>query len=402
MNTLRQGMTGPEVQQWQEFLIREGFLHAVANGNFGPQTHAATVAFQRAKGLTPDGVVGQQTVSFASGLTVSAVGATAAAPAVSGGASVALTESMLKQIMPGIRPDHSASYLPFLKQAMAEFEIISPRRVAAFLAQLAHESGQLKFMEEIWGPTDAQRRYEPPGQKAQRLGNTQPGDGRRFKGRGPIQLTGRDNYKRFSELLGLDLVGNPETAATREVGFRIAGLFWKGNGLNELADVEAFEKITKRINGGLNGFEDRKKFYFRARTVLGVSSTRGTRGPSPTIDESKLPRLGRGLDDPGEITPVAAERNAPTPEPVVEETPSKKVSKKATKATKTKAAKKQASVKATKTIKAARTAKAVKKTAKKAVKKTVKQKAVGKKSVKKASVKPTKGTKKTKKAAKKR
>ena len=91
-------------------------------------------------------------------------------------------------------------------------------------------------MEEIWGPTPAQCRYEPPTRLAAGLGNTEPGDGKRFKGRGPIQLTGRANYRVFGNALGLDLVGNPALAATKEVAFRIAGLYWRSGGLNALAD----------------------------------------------------------------------------------------------------------------------------------------------------------------------
>ena len=157
---------------------------------------------------------------------------------------------------------------------MAEFEIDRPARTAAFVAQLAHESGELRFMEEIWGPTPAQRRYEPPTTLAEKLGNTEPGDGRRFKGRGPIQITGRSNYKRFGDLLGLDLVAEPARAAVPDVAFRIAGLFWLKKGLNDLADLatpEAFREITRRINGGFNGLADRERFYAVARKVLGIA-----------------------------------------------------------------------------------------------------------------------------------
>ena len=157
---------------------------------------------------------------------------------------------------------------------MAEFAIEAPARAAAFLAQLAHESGQFRFMEEIWGPTDAQRRYEPVTKLSQALGNTDVGDGKRFKGRGPIQLTGRANYQRFGDLLSVDLLADPPRAANPSVAFRAAGLFWSKKGLNELADVAtpaAFKEITRRINGGTNGLAERQAFYAVARKVLGVA-----------------------------------------------------------------------------------------------------------------------------------
>ncbi len=181
-----------------------------------------------------------------------------------------ISEDILKQVMPDLQQDKCEAYCPFLQEAMDEFEINSPLREAAFLAQIAHESGQFKYMEEIWGPTEAQKHYEPPASKAKELGNTQPGDGQRFKGRGPIQVTGRANYKKYGDLLGLDLVGQPEQAATAAVGFRIAGVFWKTHGLNDLADAGDFKEITHRINGGYNGLPERTEFYKQAKTVLGV------------------------------------------------------------------------------------------------------------------------------------
>jgi len=148
-------------------------------------------------------------------------------------------------------------------------------------------------MEEIWGPTDAQRRYEPASKLATTLGNSEAGDGKRFKGRGPIQITGRANYRRFGDLLGIDLVADPARAALPELAFRIAGLFWSKKGLNELADLathDAFREITRRINGGFNGLEDRQKFYAVARTVLGVVERPVTRD----LDVGDEPAFERG------------------------------------------------------------------------------------------------------------
>ena len=213
-----------------------------------------------------------------------------------------ITDRELGAIMPRVPEAKRTTYLPFLQAAMTEFGIDRPARTAAFVAQLAHESGELRFMEEIWGPTPAQRRYEPPGTLADKLGNTESGDGRRFKGRGPIQITGRSNYKRFGDLLGLDLIADPARAAVPDVAFRIAGLFWLKKGLNDLADLatsEAFREITRRINGGFNGLADRERLYAVARKVLGVAirqlgpRTRASRaGPARALPRE--PSFDRG------------------------------------------------------------------------------------------------------------
>lgn len=159
-----------------------------------------------------------------------------------------------------------AAVLPYLNQAMSEAEINTPGRVSAFVAQLAHESGEFRYSEEI-ASGDA---YE--GRKD--LGNTHSGDGRRFKGRGFIQVTGRSNYAAAGKALGLDLEQNPERAAQYDTAARVAAWFWKAHGLNQLADAGDLEHITRRINGGLNGQAQRLAYYQRALTVLGVTGTR--------------------------------------------------------------------------------------------------------------------------------
>lgn len=194
-----------------------------------------------------------------------------------------LTSELLRKIMTRCPASKLAEYFPFIEQAMQEFEINTPLRQAAFIAQLAHESCELKFMEEIASGAAYEGRRD--------LGNTQPGDGKRYKGRGPIQLTGRANYKRFGDLLGLDLVNNPQLAATPQVGFRIAGLFWKSHGLNELADQQKFQTITRRINGGLNGQADRVKYYNLAKKILTAGNGSSANAPaqpqpSPTAPAS--------------------------------------------------------------------------------------------------------------------
>ena len=123
-------------------------------------------------------------------------------------------------------------------------------RLIHFLAQLAHESGNFRYMEEIASGAAYEGRKD--------LGNTQPGDGKRFKGRGPIQLTGRANYRRYGQQLGIDFENNPAIVAIPSVGLLVACKFWSDNGLNELADKDDVVSITKRINGGTNGLADRK------------------------------------------------------------------------------------------------------------------------------------------------
>ena len=205
-----------------------------------------------------------------------------------------VTDDELRKIMPNLPAAKRADYLPFIQQAMAEFEITSYLRETAFLAQLAHESAELRYMEEIASGAA----YE--GRK--NLGNTQPGDGKRYKGRGPIQLTGRANYKKYGDLLGLDLVNDPTIAATKEVGFRIAGQYWKLNGLNELADQQQFKAITKRINGGYNGLDDRIKYYDRAKSVLSKDDSATIPFPPPAQDD------GSSSEDQSPAYPGAALR----------------------------------------------------------------------------------------------
>jgi len=177
-----------------------------------------------------------------------------------------LTLEQLQEIMPYMKKhkEKAEQYLPFLQAAMIEASIDTPLRVAAFLAQLAHESGELKYFEEI----ASGKAYE--GRKD--LGNTQPGDGIRFKGRGPIQLTGRFNYEECGKALGVDLVNHPERADDPDIAFRTAAWFWTKRRLNIFADKGGgfFDEITFRVNGGYNGKESRRKYYHKALEVLGA------------------------------------------------------------------------------------------------------------------------------------
>jgi predicted chitinase len=162
--------------------------------------------------------------------------------------------------MPGLPLAKAQQYLPFLNSAMQEAGINTRLRKSAFLAQLAHESVELRYMEEIASGAAYEGRTD--------LGNTQRGDGVRYKGRGPIQLTGRANYRAAGKALGLDLEGNPTQAADPQVGFRTAAWYWTTRNLNTYADAGDFREVTRRINGGYNGLPSREAYYRTALSLL--------------------------------------------------------------------------------------------------------------------------------------
>ena len=165
----------------------------------------------------------------------------------------------LQRIMPHAKQRAEVFYA-LLVSACREFEIDNPLRIAAFLAQIAHESGELRYVREI----ASGEAYE--GRKD--LGNVHPGDGKVFRGRGLLQITGRTNYKRCGDALGIDLSGNPSLLEEPDLACRSAAWFWKERGLNELADKGDFKLITKRINGGYNGWLERLGYYERAKEVF--------------------------------------------------------------------------------------------------------------------------------------
>lgn len=147
-----------------------------------------------------------------------------------------------------------------------------PHRLAMFLAQVAHESGDFKYDAEIWGNTAAQARYDTRTD----LGNTAAadGDGYRYRGRGPIQLTGRDNYRAFTawarsmDPRAPDFVADPDAVLTDPWEGLAPIWFWDRGGLNRYADQGDFLTVTRRINGGTNGLGDRERRYVQAALVL--------------------------------------------------------------------------------------------------------------------------------------
>lgn len=152
---------------------------------------------------------------------------------------------------------------------------ITGLRFIHFIAQTAHESGRFVYYQEIWGPTRQQQKYDSPinGSLARQLGNIMKGDGSRFRGRGPLQLTGRGNYKKrqglIQTLFGVDILKNPELVARADIGIVVACEYWKDRQINRLADKDDVEAVTRAINGGMNGYLDRVEMTKKAKEIWG-------------------------------------------------------------------------------------------------------------------------------------
>ncbi|HSU05672.1 MAG TPA: peptidoglycan-binding protein [Acetobacteraceae bacterium] len=196
---------------------------------------------------------------------------------------------------------------PVLQTTCADYGIDTALRLAHFLAQICHESDGFCTTQE-YATGDA---YEGRAD----LGNTQHGDGPRFKGRGLIQLTGRANYGRYGNLLQLDLVGNPSLAAEPATSLLIACAFWKQQGLDAFADADDILTITRRINGGLNGIDDRRARLTAAKSALGLTGDptetptirRGDSGAGVVRLQNLLRSIGYPLTADGDFGPTTDE-----------------------------------------------------------------------------------------------
>lgn len=180
----------------------------------------------------------------------------------------ALTQPSLPVVTPALLSRlgwvDSAIYAPLMERSCYAHDIRGRLRLAGFLSQAGHESGRGRFRREIWGPTKAQLSYENRAD----LGNTQPGDGKRFMGRGLIQMTGRAHYTTAALALGKTLDALPEWLETHEGAVTSAAWWWRTNDLNEIADTGSVEAMTRAVNGGLNGVAERKALYAAAMAAL--------------------------------------------------------------------------------------------------------------------------------------
>jgi putative chitinase len=224
-----------------------------------------------------------------------------------------LNANIMRAIAPRFRGEHGSRQAeiidavgPVLEATLTEYAMNTNIRAAHFLAQICHESAGFRTTEEFANGSAYEGRKD--------LGNTQPGDGPRYRGRGLIQLTGRANHVEYGEALGLNLTDHPETAAEPVISLRIACEFWKRRGLNQFADRDDIETITRRINGGLNGLHDRKAYLAKAKTALGGVATpdasattsvlrQGDKNASVTLLQTKLNAAGYQVGADGDFGP---------------------------------------------------------------------------------------------------
>lgn len=188
-----------------------------------------------------------------------------------------ITPDILKRIVPEMPRAKRELYAPLIQEACLEFDITNEARVAAFLAQLAHESDHFNTLSEYASGAAYDNRRDLGNTKreaieAARKANTTPG--RFYKGHGAIQTTGYSNHKRVGEYLGIDAVNNPKLLATPEYAFRAAGFFWQDNNLNKWADRKEIRAVSGIVNAGspnakkINGLADRVRYYERALASL--------------------------------------------------------------------------------------------------------------------------------------
>lgn len=197
----------------------------------------------------------------------------------------------------GCTPERAALFAGPLDTACARYAIDTPARLAAFLSQIGHESGALRYVAELWGPTPAQARYEGRAD----LGNTQPGDGYKYKGRGLIQTTGRANYVQLRDRLRAagvdcpDFEGSPESLEQPRWAALSAADYWDMRRINAAADAGDFERVTKLVNGGLNGYADRSARWERAKQALQGAAATATGAIATKEASPMLPFIAAAL-----------------------------------------------------------------------------------------------------------
>lgn len=180
----------------------------------------------------------------------------------------ALTFESLQSIIPDAYESNVTRMLGPLNFASLMYGMDNATRQAAFIATTIVETGKYKWLREIWGPSSQQLKYEPPHDLARRLGNTQSGDGSKYRGRGLIMITGRYNYSRTQRDLGVQCLDNPELLEAPLWASLSAGQYWVTHKCNRAADEGGIDAVTIIVNGGLTAIDERRAYFKRALEVL--------------------------------------------------------------------------------------------------------------------------------------
>jgi len=208
-----------------------------------------------------------------------------------------ITKEILKKIAPYANDKIIADLEKHFYENLKKYKIDTYIRVCHFLAQAAHESAGFRTLEEYASGADYEGRKD--------LGNVKPGDGRRYKGRGIFQLTGRANYKTYGDKLGVDLENNPELAEDPRISVLTACEFWNNKNLSTFADIDDVTSITRRINGGLNGLDDRKNYIARAKKNVPVDLFHQQVAPQPVAQPAQPdPQMSLDFNAPPAPQPI--------------------------------------------------------------------------------------------------
>jgi predicted chitinase len=234
-----------------------------------------------------------------------------------------VTEADISRLAPRAKAEIILPIIAALPAALATYAINTPLRFCHFIAQAAHETGGFTLLNEAGGSVYFERHYGSDTAVGRRLGNSQPGDGARYHGRGIFQLTGRANYAVFGEKLGLNLISQPELAAVPATSLAIACLYWASRGLNRFADADDVVEITRRINGGQNGLAERKRYLVLAKAIWPATAVVAPPLPRPSPANATTPTdtLPPSVGETADATAMPTPPQPPLALPPAEEDP---------------------------------------------------------------------------------
>jgi putative chitinase len=264
METLREGSCGDAVVALQQLLAGRGFSPGAADGDFGPGTEAAVLAFQQSQGLLADGIVGRRTAE-ALGVAAPELPPLPGMPAV--------TVSVASRMVPGAPLDNIVANLPLVLGALDEAQLTAAAMVLTAIATIRVETGRFAPIGEYVSRYNTSPGGEPFDLYDFRddLGNGAAGDGARYKGRGFVQLTGKANYRYFGEKVGIDLIADPDQANEPGAAAKLLAAFLKAKEIRIKQALAGGDFATARraVNGGTHGLADFTESYKTGLALLG-------------------------------------------------------------------------------------------------------------------------------------